>query len=229
MVRQAINYTIDKELLNEKLFSGVYREARWQLEWELGYDPSLDPSYPYNLAKAKQLMNQAGYADGFTMPIYFPSFTSWGKDMVDYLTGTFAQINIKVKPIALSDFGAFMGTVQKFHNDPTMEGIILFNVGWPGNPEPVINLTNGFYSLKDNTLFKDPSLDSIIKTALETPDDAARKVHIQRAYKIINQTLPFIPILLEVHVYAYTDNIRYKSSGGGMNEGPANVADLTMK
>ena len=230
-VRKAIDYVIDKDLLNQKLFGGVFQKAVWQMPWELGYDASLDPAYKVDLAKAKDLMSQAGYAKGFEMPLYFPGFMSWGKDMVDYLTSALAQINITVKPMSIADFGSFMGTANKLHADPSQSGVLLFDNGWPGNPDPVINLTNGFYSIKDNTLFKNPDLDALISQALKTIDDTARANLVHQAYQIINDTLPFVPIALEVTVTVAKSNISYTPSVGNANtnSSPACLFDLTVK
>lgn len=230
-VRKAISYAIDKDLLNEKLFGGVFKPAVWLMDWELGYDSSLNPDHTYNINTAKSLMAEAGYSNGFEMPIYFPSFMSWAKDMTDYLTGALSELNITVKPMACSDFGAMMGSINKLHNDPSESGVVLFDVGWPGNPESVINLTNGFYKLKDNTLFINDELNGLIETALKTPDNASRAKLVTQAYTIINNEMPFIPIELEVTVVMYTDNITYTPTRGmaSMSGSPANIFDLTIK
>ncbi len=125
-----------------------------------------------------------------------------------------------------------IGTWQSLHaNDGKVaQGVILFDVGWPGNPAPIINLTNGFaYSLKDNVLFKDDTLDSIISQALVTVDPAQETQLVQQAYQRINATLPFVPILLEVTVYASKANISYTPSIGGLQANPMNFFDLTVK
>lgn len=231
-VRKAINYAIDKDLLNEKVFGGVFQKGAWQMPWELGYDPSLDPYYPYDLTKARDLMAQAGYPNGFQMPLYYPSFMSWAKDMVDYLSVALQQIGITVKPLACSDFMAMASQWLRMHNHfetPTEMGVLLFDVGWPGNPDPSINLTNGFYFKKDNTLFYDEELNKIIDQILVTPDDTERAKLVNQAYTIINDTLPFLPIFTEVTCFAFKSNIQYTPSRGGMQAAPADVFDLTYK
>jgi peptide/nickel transport system substrate-binding protein len=70
-VRQAINYALDREALLNALIGG-YGTATTQVfpTFSSSYDEKLDSFYEYDLDKAKQLMSEAGYADGFdvTMP-----------------------------------------------------------------------------------------------------------------------------------------------------------------
>ncbi len=227
-VRQAINYAIDKEALIDALFGGVPQEGVWLLPWELGYDPSLKPAYPYDVATATQLMEDAGYADGFTMPMYYPTFMEWATDLADYLSSALQAININVELIGLSTFPEFMGTVAGIHFGDVESAVILFDVGWPGNPEPVINLTNGFYMAKDNTLYDNPAVYDLITEALATVDNSARAELVSQAYTIINDDLPFIPICLEVATTMTRSGITYSKSVGGMNAGPSNLIDLTV-
>jgi peptide/nickel transport system substrate-binding protein len=70
-VRQAINLAIDREMIAEKLTPGT-GTATVQMASLIGqaYDPSLNEEYAYDVDRAKDLMAEAGYADGFsvTMP-----------------------------------------------------------------------------------------------------------------------------------------------------------------
>jgi peptide/nickel transport system substrate-binding protein len=227
-VRQAINYAIDKEAVINDLFGGVPQEGVWLLPWELGYDPTLKPAYPYDLEKAQQLMEEAGYADGFDLPLYYPTFMEWATDLADYVTSALQAINVNVELVGLSTFPEFMGTVGGMHHGDLDSAAVLFDFGWPGNPEPVINLTNGFYMEKDNTLYDSPEVHALITEALATVDDDARAELISQAYAIINEDLPFIPILLEVATTMMKANIEYEKSVGGMTGGPGNLIDLTV-
>ncbi len=70
-VRQAINYALDREALLNALIGG-YGTATTQVfpTFSSSYDEELDSFYEYDLDKAKSLLAEAGYADGFdvTMP-----------------------------------------------------------------------------------------------------------------------------------------------------------------
>lgn len=121
-----------------------------------------------------------------------------------------------------------MGTVEDLHKGKGKPVVFLFDYGWPGNPEPVINLTNGFYMGKGNTLYDNKDVTSLIDQALQTMDDAARAKLVKQAYTTINNDLPFVPIALEVVTTMLKSNITYTKSVGGMNAGPANLNDLSV-
>lgn len=72
-VRQAINYAVNKEALAEVLLSGVTEPGSQPAsKGVLGYDPSIKP-YPHDPAKAKALLAEAGYPNGFT---FLANFTT---------------------------------------------------------------------------------------------------------------------------------------------------------
>ncbi|MCW4386119.1 ABC transporter substrate-binding protein [Salinibacterium sp. SYSU T00001] len=67
-VRQAINHALDRDGLAEALAAGwgtpttqIFRQT------SAAYDPSLDDRYPYDVEKARELLAEAGYPDGFTL------------------------------------------------------------------------------------------------------------------------------------------------------------------
>jgi len=74
LVRQAVNYAIDKEGIIDGLFEGRAKRLNGQLlrSNQLGYNPDLT-DYPYDPEKAKALLAEAGYPNGFDIDFRFPS------------------------------------------------------------------------------------------------------------------------------------------------------------
>lgn len=69
-VRQALNYAIDRVALAKVLAGGLGRPISSEfLPGSDAYDASLDNYYPYDVTKAKALLAEAGYADGFDVTI----------------------------------------------------------------------------------------------------------------------------------------------------------------
>ena len=82
-VRQAINYAIDTESIVNNIYKGMAAQASHPLPpGVMGYNESLDP-YPHDTEKAKTLLSDAGYENGFDFELatmtnprpYFPSPT----------------------------------------------------------------------------------------------------------------------------------------------------------
>jgi peptide/nickel transport system substrate-binding protein len=106
-VRQALNYAINRPALAKVLGSG-YGTPISQMAapgWD-SYDAALEKAYPYNPAKAKQMLAAAGYPNGFTMPVV--AVAAVGQDvLVNALQGQLAQVGITVKPNITTNTGAY--------------------------------------------------------------------------------------------------------------------------
>ncbi|MYJ57795.1 MAG: hypothetical protein F4088_02665, partial [Chloroflexi bacterium] len=102
-VRRAANHAINRQAIIDNLllgqghyplftFAGVYGypTAEQRAEVEYNYDPEL----------AKQLMAEAGYADGFEVPLYYT--TDWGgafmSDMALAVAQDLAAVGIRTQP-----------------------------------------------------------------------------------------------------------------------------------
>ncbi|MFT4210335.1 MAG: ABC transporter substrate-binding protein [Microbacterium sp.] len=69
-VRQALMYALDRDAITQAVY-GSDAQPRVQAAnatW-LGFDEALEDTYPYDVDKAKALLADAGYADGFTLPV----------------------------------------------------------------------------------------------------------------------------------------------------------------
>ncbi|MBN9188361.1 ABC transporter substrate-binding protein [Microbacterium sp.] len=70
-VRQAINIALDRKSITSSVISGGLGVPTDQLTVKglPGYSADLEDYYPYDIAKAKQLLADAGYANGFTFTL----------------------------------------------------------------------------------------------------------------------------------------------------------------
>ncbi len=73
LVRQAMNWAVDIDAIIKSLFNGYANPiAGFIVKGNLGYDPSIEP-YGYDPEKAKQLLAQAGYPNGFKIKMAAPT------------------------------------------------------------------------------------------------------------------------------------------------------------
>jgi peptide/nickel transport system substrate-binding protein len=70
-VRQAVAYAIDTKSINQNLNLGLYTLTnQWAIPGAQAYNPNV-AGYPYDAKKAKQLLAEAGYANGFSTKLTF--------------------------------------------------------------------------------------------------------------------------------------------------------------
>jgi peptide/nickel transport system substrate-binding protein len=95
-VRQAINYAFDKQALVKGYAKG-YGSPTTQIfpVKSAAYDPALDSKYDYNPAKAKELLAQAGYPNGFTLAM--PSTARVGPTLWPLVAQQLKDVGITVQ------------------------------------------------------------------------------------------------------------------------------------
>lgn len=94
-VRQAIGMAIDRDEIVDGLSKG-YAVATSQIlkEGMEGYDPALNEQYGFQLDRARQLLAEAGFAEGFTLPMVS---TSSYDQMTQALAAQLAQVGITLQ------------------------------------------------------------------------------------------------------------------------------------
>ena len=97
-VRQAINYAIDTDLIVKRLVKDkAYRATSWLPLSSPSFDKAVKP-YAYDPDKAKKLLAEAGYPDGFEFEWTTSQNESWGLPIVEAVIPMLAKVGIKAKP-----------------------------------------------------------------------------------------------------------------------------------
>ena len=95
-VRQAMNYAIDREAILKSVLGGHGDvNASTPFGWEsTGYKRKIDSYYTYDVAKAKALLRQAGYPNGFSIKVL--NNPQWDQ-MAQALAGYLRKVGIDVQ------------------------------------------------------------------------------------------------------------------------------------
>jgi peptide/nickel transport system substrate-binding protein len=118
-VRQALNYATDRTAIVNALFAGVGTPTgQVTVPGGYGYLASLNAVYPYDPAKAKQLLAAAGYPHGFTMSMVTADYDEENL-LAQALAQEWAQMGVTVKIIDDANPDAYeqafaSGTVPSF-------------------------------------------------------------------------------------------------------------------
>lgn len=126
-VRQALNHAIDRKTMLDKL-----RQGRGELTDQVfgtqtvAYDKRLDSYYAHDPAKARELLKQAGYADGFTLKL--PRITAIVPDaLASSLKTDLGAIGVKVVWDVIDP-----SQIQKIYTDREYSAMVM-NVGQSSN------------------------------------------------------------------------------------------------
>ncbi|MCA9269757.1 MAG: ABC transporter substrate-binding protein, partial [Planctomycetales bacterium] len=118
-VRQALNYAVDKQSMVAVLLGGTTTPATQPAARQsFGYAEGLE-AYPYDPARARRLLAEAGYPDGFDMSATFPAGAMAGDEAFYQQVGVYlADIGVRL---------TLEGTTFAQHISRIRTG------GWPGD------------------------------------------------------------------------------------------------
>lgn len=185
-VRQAINHAIDSDLIIKRLVRDkAYRATGWLPLSSPAYDKDMKP-YDFNPEKAKKLLAEAGYPDGFEFEWTATPNESWGIPIVEAVIPMLAKVGVKVKvkPVEGSALG---GIVAK----GDYQAYIWSNTS---GPDPLTQM-KCFYSQTPQsacnyTTYKNPAVDKLIDEAAATDDVAKRIDLLKKANGIVYEDAP---------------------------------------
>ncbi|MBO8169160.1 MAG: ABC transporter substrate-binding protein [Thermoanaerobacteraceae bacterium] len=196
-VRKAVNMAINKKEIIDAFFAGLAKPAKNPLPPSLwGYNDAIE-DYPYDPPKAKALLAEAGYPDGFettlwTMPVPRPYFPQPQK-IAEAIQANLAEVGIKAEIITY-DWATYLEKVENGEHDMAM-------LGWTGdNGDP----DNFLYVLldKDNAVkpagniafYKNDELHDILIEAQQEMDQEVRAQLYKQAQEIIHEDAPWVPM-----------------------------------
>jgi peptide/nickel transport system substrate-binding protein len=111
-VRRAMAYAIDRNALIKGAMSGYGVPIGSHMDPGNPYYIDLTSVYPYNPQKAKELLAEAGYPNGFEAVIKLPERYAYTKRCGEIITDMFSQVGIKLK-IELLEWGQWLERVFK--------------------------------------------------------------------------------------------------------------------
>ncbi|MDR3336622.1 MAG: ABC transporter substrate-binding protein [Treponema sp.] len=113
-IRQAINYGIDIQEIIDAAFYGEGEGSGSPLIPGLvrSYETSLKNPYPINIEKAKSLLREAGYPNGFNLEITVPSVYVMHVDTAQVMVNQLSKIGVNAS-IKLVDWAAWLSGVYR--------------------------------------------------------------------------------------------------------------------
>ncbi|MDT7626087.1 MAG: peptide/nickel transport system substrate-binding protein [Pseudonocardiales bacterium] len=193
-VRQALAYGINRQaLVQNKLPEGAVVPANFMPEAVAGYAPDAQ-AYPYDPAKAKALLAEAG-ASNLKLNFYYPTevtrpYMPNPTDIFSVIAEDLRQIGVTVNPVPEPWNGGYKDDVQKTGKQD------LHLLGWTGDYNDAGNFVGTFFGRpKAEFGFDTPALFDELSAADATVDPAAHASAYQQANRdLMAKFLPAVPL-----------------------------------
>ena len=198
-VRQAIMYAIDREGLAEAISNGSARATRqlWS-EKSPYFVKELETRYPFDQAKARALLAEAGYKDGFEISQLLLNNSEY-RQLAEALQANLAEVGIKVK-FDVVDVSQF----TLFFKQPPRGDILMARYGGRSDPvQTVFELvgTGGPYVPGGAA---SPKIDELInELRAMAATDPRRDGMMRDLAREISDTAATLPVISRANVYAY--------------------------
>ncbi|MFD4509126.1 ABC transporter substrate-binding protein [Streptomyces sp. NPDC058457] len=163
-VRQAMMYAINRGSVAKALY-GTYAKS-WDypvLAGKSGYSEGSEGKYAYNVAKAKKLLSEAGYPNGFTLPIIVNLTGTGESQAAEAFAAEMANIGINVKITVPANTNELYSTYTKY---PAM----MFDYG-VGLAPPYAQGNDLLYSWGNPFKADDKQLDTLYSKAASATTD----------------------------------------------------------
>jgi peptide/nickel transport system substrate-binding protein len=219
-VRLAVNYAINREAINQAETLG-FSKVTWSIipsTFEFFWQP---PAYPFDAAKAKQLLTEAGYPKGFDGGDYYcdASYSSVAEAVVNYLQR--AGIRVHLVPLERAAF-------FKSYAEKKLKNVIQGASGAFGNAATRVEAfvaSGGIYSYGSY-----PDIDGLFQEQAGELDRGRREATLQKIQQLVHDKAMYAPIWQ----LAFLNGVgpRVEESGLGLIPGHAYSApyeDVTVK
>ncbi len=209
-VRKALNYAIDKEsIIKDVLLSLAKMADSVMPSTFFGYFPQ--KVYEYNPDKAKKLLADAGYPNGFECTLYTPTGRYlFDRQVAEATQSYLSKVGIKAK-IMTPDWPTYIATLLKPLKENPIELALL---GW--GPW-VLDADFMLYPLFHSSLwppkgfnvsfYKNPTVDDLIIKARESTSPSDRLKLYKQIEGIIWDDAPIIFLYVQKYIISYADNV----------------------
>ena len=201
LVRKAISYAIDREGIVKALVRGkssVVNSACFPSQVGCTGDVT---KYPFDPKKAKELLAEAGYPDGFTLDFYAYRDRDYAEAMMGFLN----QVGIKVN-FGFLKYAALRDKIR------AKEVPMAFMTWGSNSVNDVSAITSHFFGGTSDDLANDTEVQALLKKGDTTVDTAARSAAYKEALQIIADKAYWLPLWSYNTNYAFSNDLNFTPS-----------------
>ncbi len=203
-VRQALNYAIDRDaIINNILLGNGFKISSPINKLFFAYEDL--PQYNYDPAKAKSLLAEAGFKDGFDLEFKVPAGRYLkDKEIGEAITEYWKAVGVRVK-FASETWSVYQPNIDARKQPPA------FMLGWGNSTyDPDGTLYDQFVGQR-YSYYKNPDFNKLIDQGRTIVDQSKREEIYKQANKILNQDAPWIFLHQQQDIYGTSKRIKWQA------------------
>lgn len=202
-VRRALNMAVNKQEVIDKYYSGEAAMFTYPMHPEyVGYHRSLkelpesvQEQFKYSPDKAKKLLAEAGYPNGFSFKLQLCTCAPDQMELMPLVAAYLEGVGVKMELVPM-EYAAYLSTMTSHTNGPAY----LTNIP-DVNPTTSLRINFGKGQVYNAPMWDDPKFDAAVKTALYERDEKKRQ---QMLKDLTTYILEQAPALWMPAPYRYT-------------------------
>jgi peptide/nickel transport system substrate-binding protein len=206
-VRQALNYSINRALINKALFNDKAILCKGPISPRtFGSDTALTP-YPYDPAKAKALLKEAGYPDGIQVRLAYPTYMSQIQEQAEAIGANLAEAGIHVTLEPFERAVMWERYKGKKHQ--------LYVYWWDDAPEPDRYMYSLFHSKSRDYYYKNEEVDALLDKGRTILDRTERAKVYNEIDQILYKDSPWAFLYVIPEVFGVSNGVFYEGNRDG--------------
>ena len=217
-VRQALSLALDRKYISETITAGTYTPAKGFVpqgvsDWDGSswHDHLTDPSvyinvddYQGNLAKAKELLKEAGHENGAGLPtiVYSTNDQSYHKKIAEYLQQVWGELGVKVE-VNIVEWKSFTPQRRSGNYQAARDGWVM-DYNDPSNILQLTSTGNG----NNNCKYSNPDFDALMEKAAKEKDPKTRFGYFHQAEELAMKDAAMVPLLYYNDFYLQSDKVK---------------------
>ncbi len=209
-VRQALNYAVNKDAIVRDVLKGTGAVSKGPvLPGTWGDEGGIKP-FPYDPERARKLLAEAGFPNGFSTTLWVPESGSGMQSPV--AMSTVIQSNLKAVGVNVTlqtmEWGAYLAKLRTKEQD-------LFALSWMAGSEdpdlvmyPLLHSSQWTPTGPNRAMYKNPRFDEVLAQARLTTDQAKRAELYREAQRLLHDDPPWIFIDHEVQTAAFATRVQ---------------------
>jgi peptide/nickel transport system substrate-binding protein len=205
-VRKAVAHALNVDLIVQKVLRGLGTPTGSLVSPQVdGYDKALDQRLPYDPARARTLLAEAGYPNGFGVTLDCVN-VAFREAVCQAAAAMLTQVGIRVQVRS--------SPTNQFFPRLTTANASFVEYGWTPAPDPWVTLNGLFRSFDASGTgtfnagrYSNPKLDALIDGVRTEPDLTKRRARVGVALRLLHDDFAYIPLYRRHLSWAMKKNV----------------------